>query len=208
MARYTEAKCRLCRRAGVKLNLKGARCEGSSCAMVRRAFPPGQHGQNRPKVSTYGKQLCEKQKVKRIYGVLERQFRRYFQLADRYRGVTGTVLLQLLESRLDNLVYRLGLGLSRNQARQLVRHGHITVNGRKVDIPSYRVKPGQEISVREDSRNDKVFADNFTVAVKKERPSWLEWNPETMVGRVLSVPPRELIPVEVNEQLIVELYSK
>lgn len=208
MARYTEAKCRLCRRAGVKLNLKGDRCESAKCAMQRRAFPPGQHGQNRPKVSTYGKQLCEKQKVKRMYGVLERQFRRYFQLADRYRGVTGTVLLQLLESRLDNIIFRLGLGLSRNQARQLVRHGHITIDGRKVDIPSYRVKPGQEVSVCVDSRTDKVFDENFKTAIKKERPTWLEWNPETVTGRILSVPPRELIPVDVNEQLIVELYSK
>lgn len=176
--------------------------------MQKRAFPPGQHGQNRPKVSTYGKQLCEKQKVKRTYGVLERQFRRYFELAARYRGVTGTVLLQLLESRLDNIVYRLGLGTSRNQARQLVRHGHVTIDGRKVDIPSYRVKPGQQISVREDSRQDKVFAENFAIAVKKVRPSWLEWNPDTLTGRILSVPVRELIPVDFNEQLIVELYSK
>ncbi len=176
--------------------------------MQRRAFPPGQHGQNRSKVTTYGSQLREKQKVKQMYGVLERQFRRYFQLADRYRGVTGTVLLQLLESRLDNIVYRLGLGLSRNQARQLVRHGHFTVDGKKVNIPSYRVKPGQEISIRESSRTDKVFVNNLEIAIKKERPSWLEWNPETVTGRVLSVPPRELIPVSVNEQLIVELYSK
>jgi len=176
--------------------------------MQRRAFPPGQHGQNRPKVTTYGQQLREKQKVKQMYGVLERQFRRYFQLADRYRGVTGTVLLQLLESRLDNIVYRLGLGLSRNQARQLVRHGHFTVDGRKVDIPSYRLKPGQLVSVRESSRTDKLFVENFETAAKKERPSWLEWNPETFTGRILSVPVRELIPVEVNEQLIVELYSK
>jgi len=208
LARYIDAKCRLCRRSGQKLNLKGDRCESAKCAMQRRAFPPGQHGQNRPKVTTYGQQLREKQKVKQMYGVLERQFRRYFQLADRYRGVTGTVLLQLLESRLDNIVYRLGLGLSRNQARQLVRHGHFTVDGRKVDIPSYRLKPGQLVSVRESSRTDKLFVENFETAAKKERPSWLEWNPETFTGRILSVPVRELIPVEVNEQLIVELYSK
>jgi small subunit ribosomal protein S4 len=208
VARYTDAKCRLCRRQGEKLFLKGERCHTAKCAIDRRNYAPGQHGQNRSKVSTYGQQLREKQKAKRIYGVLERQFRRYFAVADRYRGVTGTVLLQLLEQRLDNLVYRLGIGASRNQARQLVRHGHILVDGRKVNIPSYRVKPGQAISLRENSRNNSLITSNLEQADGRGRPAWLEWNPEAMTGRLLDVPSRDQIPVTVKEQLIVELYSK
>ncbi|MCX7717279.1 MAG: 30S ribosomal protein S4 [Candidatus Sumerlaeaceae bacterium] len=208
MARYTDAKCRLCRRQGEKLFLKGERCFTAKCAIDRRNYAPGQHGQNRSKVSTYGQQLREKQKAKRIYGILERQFRRYFSVADRYRGVTGTVLLQLLEQRLDNLVYRLGIGASRNQARQLVRHGHILVDGRKVNIPSYRVKVGQEIAVRENSRTNPLIVSNLEQANGRGRLAWLEWNPETMTGRLLDVPSRDQIPVTVKEQLIVELYSK
>jgi small subunit ribosomal protein S4 len=208
VARYTDAKCRLCRRQGEKLFLKGERCFTAKCAIDRRNYAPGQHGQNRSKVSTYGQQLREKQKAKRIYGILERQFRRYFSVADRYRGVTGTVLLQLLEQRLDNLVYRLGIGASRNQARQLVRHGHILVDGRKVNIPSYRVKVGQEIAVRESSRNNPLIVSNLEQANGRGRLAWLEWNPEAMTGRLLDVPSRDQIPVTVKEQLIVELYSK
>lgn len=208
MARYTDAKCRLCRREGEKLFLKGTRCLTSKCAIERQNYPPGQHGQARQKLSTYGQQLREKQKTKRIYGVLERQFRRYFFLADSYRGVTGTVLLQLLERRLDNIVYRLGIGSSRAQARQIVRHGHIVVDGRQVNIPSFLVKPGQTITLSEGSRTFKVIAENLENAAGQERLPWLEWNPENFTGRVLSVPSREDIPTTVNEQLIVELYSK
>lgn len=208
MARYVDAKCRLCRRQGEKLFLKGDRCYTSKCAIDRRNYPPGQHGQNRIKLSTYGQQLREKQKAKRIYGILERQFRRYFGIADAFRGVTGTVLLQLLEQRLDNVVYRLGIGSSRNQARQFVRHGHILVNDRKVDIPSFRVRPGQTIAVRESSRESKAIVENIEAAAKRERLPWLEWNPETATGKLAAIPAREQIPVNVREQLIVELYSK
>ncbi|MGI8906069.1 MAG: 30S ribosomal protein S4 [Candidatus Sumerlaeaceae bacterium] len=208
MARYTDAKCRLCRREGEKLFLKGTRCMTAKCAIERQNYPPGQHGQNRQKLSTYGQQLREKQKAKRIYGILERQFRRYFSMADKYRGVTGTVLLQLLERRLDNLIYRLGIGSSRAQARQLVRHGHVYVDGRRVSIPSYLVKAGQQISLPEASRNRTVIIGNLEEGSGRPRLPWLEWNPETFTGRVLSIPSREDIPVTVNEQLIVELYSK
>lgn len=208
MARYLDAKCRLCRREGEKLFLKGSRCLTAKCAIERQNYPPGQHGQNRIKLSTYGQQLREKQKAKRIYGVLERQFRRYFAVADAYRGVTGTVLLQLLERRLDNLVYRLGIGASRAQSRQLVRHGHLLVNGRRVNIPSYLVKPGEEIAVREKSRTAKTILQNLEEASGKPKMPWLDWNPESASGKLLSVPSREEIPVAVNEQRIVELYSK
>lgn len=193
----------------MKLFLKGERCLSSKCAIERRNYAPGQHGQNRVKLSTYGQQLREKQKAKRTYGVLERQFRRYFAMAERMRGVTGTVLLQLLERRLDNIVYRLGIASSRAQARQFVRHGHILVDGRRVDIPSYLVKPGQEISVAEAAREFKVIRENLdAVAEKNIRLPWLEWNPDRWSGRMLAVPAREDIPTQVNEQRIVELYSK
>lgn len=208
MARYTDAKCRLCRREGEKLFLKGSRCMTAKCAIERQNYPPGQHGQNRQKLSTYGQQMREKQKAKRIYGILERQFRRYFSIADRYRGVTGTVLLQLLERRLDNLIYRLGIATSRAQARQFVRHGHVHVDGRRVNIPSYLVKAGQVISLAEASRTSKQIAANLEEAAGRPRLTWLEWNPETFAGKVLTVPSREDIPVTVNEQLIIELYSK
>lgn len=209
MGRYLDARCRLCRREGVKLFLKGERCITSKCAIERRKYAPGQHGQNRSKLSTYGLQLREKQKAKRIYGVLERQFRRYFAMAERMRGVTGTILLQLLERRLDNLVYRLGIASSRAQARQFVRHGHILVDGRRVTIPSYLAKPGQEISLAEKAREFKVIKDNLEEAAQKRTLlPWLEWNPERLTGRLLAVPSREDIPTDVNEQRIVELYSK
>lgn len=208
MARYTDAKCRLCRREGEKLFLKGSRCLTSKCAVDKRAYPPGQHGQQRQKQSVYGQQLREKQKTKRIYGVLERQFRRYYFLADSYRGLPGTVLLQLLERRLDNIIYRLGIGSSRAQARQFVRHGHVLIDGRRVNIPSYLVKPGQQISLSEGSRTNTFIASNLETASGQERLPWLEWNPENFTGRILAVPSREDIPTAVNEQLIVELYSK
>lgn len=209
MARYVDAKCRLCRREGEKLFLKGNRCASGKCAIERQNYPPGQHGQGRTKLSTYGQQLREKQKAKRMYGVLERQFRRYFSIADRYRGVTGTVLLQLLERRLDNIVYRLGIGASRAQARQFVRHGHVTVNGRRVNIPSYLVRPGEQIAVCEASRTNKPILNNLEEASGRgARLSWLDWNSEAFSGRVVAVPSREDIPVTLNEQLIVELYSK
>jgi small subunit ribosomal protein S4 len=208
VARYTDAKCRLCRREGEKLFLKGSRCLTAKCAIDRQNYPPGQHGQSRQKLSTYGQMLREKQKAKRIYGILERQFRRYFALADRYRGVTGTVLLQLLERRLDNVLYRLGVASSRAQSRQLVRHGHVTINGRKVNIPSYLVKPGEKVALNDKARAIKPVADNLEEASRKSRPVWLEWNSERAEGGILAIPSREDIPVVLNEQLIVELYSK
>lgn len=208
MARYVDAKCRLCRREGEKLFLKGTRCMTSKCAIERQNYPPGQHGQSRSKLSTYGQQLREKQKAKRVYGILERQFRRYFAMADSYRGVTGTVLLQLLERRLDNIVYRLGIGASRSQARQFISHGHVLVNGRVVGIPSFLLRPGDEIVVHEGTRANKQIAASLEDASGRGRPAFLEWNPETFTGKFLSVPSREDIPVTLNEQLIVELYSK
>jgi len=209
VGRYLDARCRLCRREGMKLFLKGERCTTSKCAIERRNYAPGQHGQNRVKLSTYGLQLREKQKAKRIYGILERQFRRYFKLAERMKGVTGTVLLQLLERRLDNIVYRLGIASSRAQARQFVRHGFILVNGRRVDIPSYLVNPGEEIVVAEKAREFKTIQENLeTAASKQVMLPWLEWNRERWTGRLLAVPSREDIPTPINEQRIVELYSK
>lgn len=208
VARYIDAKCRLCRREGEKLFLKGNRCVTSKCAIDRQNYPPGQHGQSRQKVSTYGQQLREKQKTKRIYGVLERQFRRYFAMANHMRGVTGTLLLQLLERRFDNMVYRLGIGASRAQARQLIRHGHLCIDGRRVNIPSYSVKPGQVISLPEKSRTFTVIAANLEDAGRRSRPSWVGWNPESFTGGILAMPTREDIPVTVKEQMIVELYSK
>jgi small subunit ribosomal protein S4 len=209
VARYTDAKCRLCRREGEKLFLKGSRCTTAKCAIDRQNYPPGQHGQSRQKLSTYAQQLREKQKAKRLYGILERQFRRYFFLADSYRGVTGTVLLQLLERRLDNVVYRLGIGSSRAQARQLVRHGHVTVAGRRVNIPSYIVKPQQEVALTEKTRTNKFVVENLESADGRgSRLPWLDWNSESLTGKLLAVPSREDIPVTLNEQLIVELYSK
>lgn len=208
MARYRDAVCRLCRRERMKLYLKGERCYTDKCSVVRRAYPPGEHGQARQKFSEYGQQLREKQKAKRIYGVLERQFRRYFREADRRKGITGENLLQLLESRLDNVVYRMGFGRSRAEAHQLVNHGHFEVNGRKVDIPSYLTKPGDIIAVREKSRNLAVFKEIREASEGQATVDWLESDLEQLRGRVIRLPQRDEIDVPVEEQLIVELYSR
>jgi len=206
MARYTGSACRLCRREGAKLFLKGDRCYTDKCAFVRRSYAPGQHGASRKKLSNYGTQLREKQKAKRIYGVLEKQFRKYYEKAERMRGITGENLLVLLETRLDNVAFRLGYGSSRAEARQLVTHGHFLVNGKKVDIASYRVSVNDVISISEKSRATekfKVFAEN-----PKTLPKWLVANTESFEGKVVAVPAREDIDINVNETLIVELYSK
>ncbi|NLA26666.1 MAG: 30S ribosomal protein S4 [Firmicutes bacterium] len=208
MARYRDAVCRLCRRERNKLYLKGDRCYTDKCSVVRKAYPPGEHGQARQKFSEYGQQLREKQKAKRIYGILERQFRRYFKEADRRRGVTGEILLQLLESRLDNVVYRMGLGRSRAEARHLVNHAHFQVNGRKVDIPSYLTRPGDVVTVREKSRNMPLFKEIRDSGGTHSTVEWLEVNPEQLQGKVIRVPQREEIDVPVEEHLIVELYSR
>jgi small subunit ribosomal protein S4 len=209
MAVYQDARCRMCRRAGMKLFLKGARCYTDKCAIERRAYAPGEHGKSRRiKETNYGVQLREKQKARRMYGVLERQFRNYFEKAAESKGVTGEVLLQMLERRLDNVVYRLGFAVNRSQARQLVRHGHLLVNGRKVDIPSFLVKPGDEVVVREKSRKLLVIVNSLEARKGQTSPEWLELSPERLAGRVLNVPSRGSIPTPVNEQLIVELYSK
>ncbi|HHY77842.1 MAG TPA: 30S ribosomal protein S4 [Clostridiales bacterium] len=208
MARYTGAVCRQCRREGMKLYLKGDRCYTDKCAIARRNYAPGQHGQNRKKLSNYGLQLREKQKVKRIYGVLERQFKLYFERAERMRGVTGENLLRLLEQRLDNVVYRMGFAESRSEARQLVRHGHFTINGKKVDIPSYQVELNDVIAVREKSRASEKFKALAEAAAAKTAPQWLSVNPEMMEARVISLPTREDIDLPIEEHLIVELYSK
>lgn len=207
MARYTGPVCRLCRREGMKLYLKGDRCYSDKCAIDRRSYVPGQHGQGRKKVSGYGIQLREKQKAKRYYGVMESQFRKYFNMAERMKGVTGENLLSILESRLDNLVYRIGLGESRKEARQLVRHGHFLVNGKKVDIPSYLVKVGDVVEVKESSRNSEKFKE---LAENNQRvaPDWLEVDMEKMRARVVGVPKKEHIDIPIEEHLIVELYSR
>ncbi len=192
----------------MKLFLKGERCYKEKCAIERRNVPPGQHGARRRKVQAYGLQLREKQKLRRVYGLLERQFRRTFTEAARRRGVTGDNLLQLLELRLDNVVYQLGFATSRAQARQLVRHGHIRVDGRKVDIPSFRVKPGMEISVREKSRKNTFIREAMEFAQGRGIPAWLELDADTFTGKVVEMPTREDIRIPVQEQLIVELYSR
>ncbi len=208
MARYIGPVCRLCRREGMKLFLKGERCYTEKCAIEKRNFAPGQHGKTRKsKLAGYGVQLREKQKVKRIYGVLEDQFRRYFEQADRTRGITGETLLQLLERRLDNVVYRMGFATSRAQARQLVRHGHFLVNGKKVDIPSYSLKAGDTVSVRESSRQNASILHAMDEVKGRGVPEWLNLD-GAMGGKVMSVPTREQINLPVQEQLIVELYSK
>ena len=208
MARYIGPVCRLCRREGMKLFLKGERCYTEKCSVDRRAYPPGQHGQARPRVSNYGAQLREKQKVKRIYGVLEDQFRLYFEQAERTRGITGETLLQLLERRLDNVAYRLGFATSRPQARQLVRHGHFTVNGRKVNIPSFSVKPGDVVAVRETSRKSPAILHALEEVKGRGVPEWLQFDAAGFSAKIGSVPTREQINLPVQEQLIVELYSK
>ncbi len=209
MARYTGPVCKLCRREGMKLFLKGAKCSTNKCPMEKRAYAPGQHGRSRRfKQSEYGRQLREKQKMKRIYGVLERQFRRYFDIASRQKGITGENLLQLLERRLDNVVYRLGFAPSRRAARQLVRHRHFAVNGRVVDIPSYLVKPGDRIQVREKSRTLDVIHASMRRVKEGRLVPWLELDKAALVGTFREIPSRQDIPVNVSEQLVVELYSK
>ena len=209
MARYIGPVCRLCRREGMKLFLKGERCYTEKCAIEKRNFAPGQHGKTRKsKLAGYGVQLREKQKVKRIYGVLEDQFRRYFEQAERTRGITGETLLQLLERRLDNVAYRLGFATSRAQARQLVRHGHFTVNGRKVDIPSYSVKPGDLVAIRQSSRTNPSIVHALEEVKGRGVPEWLSFDQAAMSAKIGSVPTREQINLPVQEQLIVELYSK
>ena len=211
MANYTDAKCKLCRREGMKLFLKGERCLTPKCAIERRNYPPGEQGKKatfRRKVSEYGLQLREKQKARRIYGVMERQFRRYFREATRRKGLTGTNLLTLLESRLDNVVYRLGFADSRYQARQLVRHGHFEVNGRKTNIPSYIVNVGDVISVRSNSQSKVYFKDRAQIMEANRVPGWLTMDLTSMRGSVQAEPGREDIEIPLNEQLIVEYYSR
>ena len=207
MARYTEAVCRLCRREGQKLFLKGDRCY-TKCALENRSYAPGQHGQGRSKSSEYGMQLREKQKTKRYYGVLESQFRSYYEMAERRPGKTGENLLSILESRLDNVVYRLGFAMSRAEARQMVSHGHFTVNGRKVNIPSYQVKPGMVITLKESSRGLEKIKANVEANSSRPAPKWLEYDANNMIAKVVAVPARDDIDLPIEERLIVELYSK
>ena len=208
MARYTGADCRLCRREGVKLFLKGDRCYSDKCGVEKRPFPPGQAGKKRPRDSEYRVQLREKQKAKRSYGILEKQFRNYYELANRQQGITGENLLRLLESRLDNVVYRLGFAASRDEARQSVRHNHMLVNGKRVNIPSYRVRPGDVVSLAPKARDLVVVKAAIISSARVEVPGWLEVDVEKLQGKVLSLPQRDQIDMPVREQLIVELYSK
>jgi len=209
MARYTGAVCRLCRREGAKLFLKGTKCLSDRCPLEKRNFPPGQHGKDRKaKIVGYGLQLHEKQKAKRMYFTLEGQFCEYYEKANRAAGVTGELLIQQLERRLDNVAFRLGFAISRRQARQVVRHGHVTVNGRKVNIPSYQVNAGDEIAIRESAKKLLIVEQGAQYAAQNPLPTWLEMNFETLTGRVLSLPKRKDINLPINEQLIVELYSK
>ena len=210
MARYNGPVCRLCRREGMKLFLKGERCHTEKCAIEKRNFAPGQHGKDRrPKIVGYGLQLREKQKARRYYGILEGQFRNLFEKAARLKGVTGDNMLNLLERRLDNVIYRMGLGTSRAQSRQIVRHGHIQVNGRKVNIPSFVVKVGDLVEVREKSRENPTILGARDATAHAPAPNWIEVDRENLKGRVLTMPRREeLVQIQLNEQLIVELYSK
>ena len=209
MARYTGATCRQCRRENLKLFLKGDRCYGDKCAFERRAYAPGQHGQARTgKPSDYRIQLREKQKVKRIYGLLEKQFRGYYSRSERQKGITGTNLLLMLESRLDNVVYRMGFTNSRNQARQMVRHRHFLVNGKRVNIPSYQVKPGDVVEVTEKSRKVPQILEGMETVVRRGIPGWMEVEKEKFKGMMKTLPNREDIAMPIQEQLIVELYSK
>ena len=208
MSRYKDEQCRICRREGQKLFLKGSRCYSDKCSVTRRNYAPGEHGQGRKKLSEYGTQLREKQKTKSFYGVGEKQFRKYFEMAENKKGITGENLLQILESRLDNVVYRAGFGVSRAQARQLVNHGHFDVNGIKTDIPSYLVKPGDVISVREIKKDSKIIKENAEVNAAKPIPEWLEKNNEKLEAKVIRLASREDVDLPVEEHLIVELYSK
>lgn len=208
MARYTGSVCRLCRRENLKLYLKGDRCYSDKCAFERKSYPPGQHGQSRSKHSDYGIQLREKQKVKRIYGILENQFRRYFEKADKMKGITGENLLLFLERRMDNMVFRLGFASSRSEARQLIRHDHFLVNGKKVNIPSYLISPGEIVEVREKSRKIPRIVESLEAVARRGVPHWLELDKENVKGKIVSLPSREDITMPIQEQLIVELYSK
>jgi len=208
MARYTASVCRLCRREGAKLFLKGTRCYTKKCAFERRPSPPGQHGVRRRKVGDFGLQLREKQKIRRVYGVLERQFRNYFREAQTHPGVTGEWLLRSLELRLDNVVYRMGLASSRPQARQLVGHGHLAVNGRPTNIPSYQLKPGDKIEVRESRRSREPFKVAKETLRNHQAPEWLVVDPATLSGTVSAPPSRDQMPLDLNEQLVVEFYSR
>lgn len=210
MARYIGPVCRLCRREGMKLFLKGERCHSEKCAIEKRNVPPGQHGKDRrPKIVGYGLQLREKQKARRVYGVLERQFRSQFEKASKMKGITGEQLLSMLERRLDNVIYRMGFGTSRAQARQVVRHGHIQVNGRKVNIPSFVAKVGDLVEVREKSRKNPTILAARDATAHAPCPNWLDVDREALRGRVIAMPRRdELVQIQLNEQLIVELYSK
>ena len=208
MARYTGPLCRLCRRDSEKLFLKGDRCYTDKCGVERRKYPPGQHGQRRKKFSDYAIQLREKQKAKETYSLLEKQFKKYFHMAEKRKGITGTNLLQLLESRLDNMVYRLGFTSNRRQARQLVMHGHFKVNGRRVNIPSCLVRVGDTIGLKEPSMKLDIIKDNIAKIEHRGLPSWVEMDTDNLKGRMLHVPSRDEIALPVQEQLIVELYSK
>lgn len=208
MARYRDSVCRLCRRENLKLFLKGDRCYSDKCGFDRRAYAPGQHGQKRGKFSDYGVQLREKQKVKRLYGLSEKQFRILFQKADRKKGITGTNLLVFLETRLDNVVFKLGFVSSRTQGRHLVRHGHFNVNGNRVDIPSFCVKPGDIIEVREKSKSVQTINDSLEAVIRRGLPSWIEIEKDNFKGIIKTLPSRDDISMPIQEQLIVELYSK
>ena len=208
MARYKDEQCRICRREGQKLFLKGTRCYSDKCSVTRRNYAPGQHGQKKTKLSEYGIQLREKQKTKSFYGVGEKQFRGYFEKASKTRGITGENLLTILESRLDNVVYRLGFGTSRAQARQLVTHGNIQVNGKKVDVASYLVKTGDEIAIREIRKDNPIVKANLEAGAVRPIPEWLKLEAEKMSGKVIRLANRDEIDLPVEEHLIVELYSK
>jgi len=210
MARYTDAVCRLCRREQKKLFLKGTKCTTEKCPVAKRAYAPGQHGptKTRMKLSNYGLQLREKQKVRRIYGVLEKQFRRYFSIASKSKGVTGKVLLQLLERRLDNVIFRLGLGLSRSHARQIVRHNFVLVNHKRVNIPSYSVNTGDNIQIKAKDKARNKLKENLEFSKDRTVPSWLEFNPQEFTAKVLRLPEKNDIQQPIEEQLIVEFYSK
>lgn len=208
MAKYTDAKCRLCRREGGKLFLKGDKCFSDKCPVEKRSYAPGQHGQRRGRTSDYGVQLREKQKVRRIYGVLEGQFRRYYEQADRSKGVTGEILLQLLERRLDNIVYRMGFGASRAEARQVVRHNQVMVNGRRVNIPSYQVKAGDVVEIAEKAKEQLRIKAALEATEGRGFPEWIDVDSKALRGTVKALPVRTDLPAEINEHLIVELYSK
>ena len=208
MARNTGPSCRLCRREGAKLFLKGSRCVSDKCAFARRDFAPGQHGQMRKKESNYGVQLREKQKVKRIYGMLEKQFRHFFRIAERAKGVTGLTLLQLLERRLDNVIFRMNFAASRSAARQIVQHGRVYVNGKRVDIPSYTVKIGEEVSIKVKDPVKKRLTDTFEALKDRAIPKWLEMDQANLKSRITAMPTKDDVGFPIQEQLIVELYSK